>query len=47
MSAMARRNNNPHKVSTMLWGMGVIVASLLVFIMLMDLVVVTVRLVMG
>ena len=47
MSAMARRNNNAYKVSTMLWGMGVIVASLLVFIMLMDLVVVAVRLVMG
>lgn len=31
----------------MLWGMGVIVASLLVFIMLMDLVVIAVRLVMG
>ena len=47
MSAMARRNNNAHKVSTRLWGMGVIVASLLVFIMLMDLVVIAVRLVMG
>lgn len=46
MGGMDRRRKKT-QVSTPLLGMGVIVASILVFIVLMNLVVVVVRLVMG
>lgn len=44
---MEKRRKKTNQASTTLLGIGVMVASILVFIMLMDMVVIAVRLIMG